>query len=202
MIYTYWFQWMWNDWRKYCHVRVIQSNLIKIQLMMPKHVLKSLRKTSICLYLYINIVHFCWKFVQRWWRLKRTKPVFNALHWSHNKIKISRWFDVLASSVIECQLMHDTCTMQSQSCRSNLANAILQMPRSCLLKFWLALTRDQIALECQRTYRRIRKQQPIFQGMLRVHVTWLWRDLWGKSCFLRCQKFSGFYSVEQKPNTL
>ena len=38
---------------------------------------------------------------------------FLCTTWSHNKIKLSRWFDVLASSVIECQLIHYTCTLQS-----------------------------------------------------------------------------------------
>ena len=189
IIYTYWFQWMCNDWRKYCHVRAIQSSLINIQLilMMPKHVLKSWMKTSFCLYLYINIVHFCWKFVQCWWRLKRIKPVFNALHWSHNKIKISRWFDVLASSVIECQLMHDTCTMQS-------------LAETTTVLFEVLIGHNSIP-DHARVPVNISSDSETSNAIFKVYCAWMWRDFWGKSCFLRCQKFSGFYSKSRGAET-
>ena len=181
MIYAYWFQWMCNDRRKYCHVRAIQSSLIKIQLilMMPKHVLKSWIKTSFCLYLYINIVQFCWKFVQCWWRLKRIKPVFNALHWSHNKIKISRWFDVLASSVIKCQLIHDTCTMQS------LAEATIVV--------FEVLIGNNSRPDCARASVDISSDSETSNAFFKICWACMWRDFWGNRVFLRCQKFSGFY---------
>jgi len=196
MIYTYWFQWMCNDRRKYCHVRAIQSSLIKIQLilMMPKHVLKSWPKPSFCLYLYINVVHFCWKFVKCWWRFKRIKPVFNALHWSHNKIKISRWFDVLASSVIECQLMHDICTMQS-------------LAEATIVAFEVLIGHNSRP-DCARVSVDISSDSETSNAFFKACCACMWRD-----CDVFCGGNLVFYvvknlvvfirkAVEQKLNTL